>query len=46
MPTTWSAIYLGNGGAFNIDPVEGDFDSENAAGLVGQTRGTATDPLY
>lgn len=48
MPSTWQAIYLGNGNAdgFNIDPTEGNTISENAGLLVGQTAGSPGDPLF
>ncbi|MCF3974777.1 Hint domain-containing protein [Paracoccus salsus] len=46
MPTTWNAIFLGNGGGWNIDPVEGNSTSESAGDLVGQSAGTPDDPLY
>lgn len=45
MPT-WNAIYLGNISGFNIDPTEGDFDSENAGQLNRTTFGSEEDPLY
>lgn len=44
MPTTWNAIFLGNS-ATEIDPSEGDNVAENAGLLVGQSYGTAGDPL-
>ncbi len=46
MPTTFNAIYLGNGGTFNIDPLEGSAVSENAIDLVGLTSGSPADPLF
>ncbi|MCT4332423.1 Hint domain-containing protein [Paracoccus sp. YLB-12] len=46
MPTTFNAFYLGNGGAFTIDPTEGNAVSENAIDLVGLTNGTPADPLF
>ena len=42
--TTFTWIYLGTGPA--IDPTEGNTNAENAGALVGQTYGTAGDPLY
>lgn len=45
MPTTWSAIFLGNTGSFNIDPTEGNSTSENAGSLVGNVYGSAGSPL-
>lgn len=44
MPTTFNVIYLGN--HTEIDPIEGNSNSENASALVGQTFGSATDPLF
>ncbi|MDB6178018.1 Hint domain-containing protein [Paracoccus sp. Z330] len=46
MPTTWNAIYLGNSGSFNIDPIEGNSQSENADQLVGASAGSAASPLF
>lgn len=46
MPTTWNAIFLGNTGSFNIDPVENNAVSENSGALVGSSYGSSTNPLY
>ena len=43
MSTTFQVIYLGT--AADLDPVEGNQDSEDAATLVGTTFGTVADPL-
>ena len=44
LPTTWNAIFLGNYG-IDLDPFEGDSQSENAFTLVGDTFGSASDKL-
>ncbi|MCG6902683.1 MAG: hypothetical protein LJE68_08380 [Rhodobacter sp.] len=43
MATTFDVFYLGTGPS--IDPTEGNSTSENASALVGQTYGSAGDPL-
>ena len=45
MATTFNWIYLGTT-TVRIDPTEGNTNAENAAALVGQAYGSATDPLY
>lgn len=45
MPTTFNAIFLGNI-ATQIDPTENNYVAENADQLVGQTFGSAADPLF
>ena len=44
MPTTWNAIYLGNYW-IDLDPFEGDSQSESAIALFGETFGSASDKL-
>lgn len=44
MSSTWSAIYLGHSATF-MDPYEGDNHAENADSFVGNTYGSADDPL-
>ncbi len=44
MPTTWSALYLGNFGT-QLDSIEGNSVSENAGVLVGESFGSAGTPL-
>lgn len=43
MAMTFDVFYLGTGPS--IDPTEGNFTSENASALVGQTYGTVENPL-
>ncbi len=45
MATTFNWIYLGTS-TTQIDPTEGNNNAENASALVGQTYGSAGDPLY
>ena len=45
MPSRWNAIYLGNSASF-MDPFEGDSHAENAASFVGNSYGSAGDPLF
>ena len=45
MPTTFNWIYLGNE-PLVLDPTEGNSNAENAGLFVGQSYGTAGDPLY
>jgi Ca2+-binding RTX toxin-like protein len=45
MATTFNWIYLGTS-TTQIDPTEGNNTAENASALVGQTYGSAGDPLY
>lgn len=45
MPTTFNWIYLGTSD-MDLDPTEGNTTSEGADLLVGQTFGTAEDPLF
>ena len=44
MPTTFNVIYLGV--LPDLDTVEGNYDAENAAALVGMTFGSIADPLF
>ena len=45
MPTTFNWIYLGNE-PLVLDPTEGNSNAENAGLFVGQSYGTAGNPLY
>ena len=45
MPTTFNWIYLGNE-PFVLDPTEGNSNAENAGLFVGQSYGTAGNPLF
>ena len=45
MPTTFNWIYLGNE-PLVLDPTEGNSSAEDAQLFVGQSYGTAGDPLY
>ena len=45
MPTTFNWIYLGNE-SLVLDPTEGNSSAEDAQLFVGQSYGTAGDPLY
>ncbi|MCZ4351232.1 Hint domain-containing protein [Roseovarius aestuarii] len=45
MPTTFNWIYLGNE-PLVLDPTEGNSNAENAELFVGQSYGSAGDPLY
>ena len=45
MATTFTCIYLGTSSA-RIDPTEGNNTAENAGALVGQSYGSAGDPLF
>lgn len=41
---TWNVLYLGNS-TTALDPTEGNNAAENASSFIGQTYGTAADPL-